>query len=99
MGVRKARTEFREVIVTFVNGTDPQLVAPIDSFKAAINLVEEIEGVYATKGEFTDLADVTVLATGTSPNKIYAFDLTTTIADAEYQFVFVESKPNALDKV
>ena len=98
MAVRKARSEFRDVNVTFDDGTAAQLDAPIDSFKAAINLVEEIEGVYETTGSFTDLSDSTVIATGTNPNKVYVFDLTTTIATGVYEFVFVEERPNALNE-
>ena len=98
MAVRRARSEFRDVNITFDDGTAAQLVAPIDSYKAAINKVEEIEGVYETLGTFTDLDGATVIVTGTNPNKVYVFDLTTTIADAEYQFVFVETRPNALDE-
>lgn len=99
MATRRAQTEFRNVSITFNNGTDEQLVAPIDSYKAAIVRVEEIEGVYATRGSFTDVTDKTILVTGTSPNKIYVFDLTTVVATGTYEFVFVEERPNALNEV
>ena len=98
MAIRNARSEFRDVNITFVDGTSAQLGAPIDSFKAAINKVEEIEGQFAKLGSFTDLVGATVIVTGTNPNKVYVFDLTTTIADAVYEFVFLESRPNALDE-
>jgi len=46
MGVRKARTEFRDVFVTFsdaagkdISAQTAQLIAPIDSFKAAITII------------------------------------------------------------
>ena len=95
MAIRNARSEFRDVNITF---TSALLYAPIDSFKAAINKVEEIEGEFAKLGSFTDLDGATVIVTGTNPNKVYVFDLTTTIADAGYEFVFIESRPNALDE-
>ena len=105
MAVRRGQTEFRNVTVTFNDavGQDivdqtAQLEMPIDAYKAAIVKVEEIEGVYATLGSFTDLTDTTVLVTGTSPHRIYVFDLTTVIADGEYMFIFVEERPNALNE-
>ena len=98
MAIRNARSEFRDVNITFDDGSEAQLDAPIDSFKAAINKVEEIEGQFAKLGSFTDLDGATVIVTGTNPNKVYVFDLTTTIADAGYEFVFIESRPNALDE-
>lgn len=99
MATRRAQTEFRNVSITFDNGVDAQLAAPIDSYKAAIVKVEDIEGVYATKGSFDDVTDKTILVTGTNPNKIYVFDLTTVVANGTYEFVFVEERPNALNEV
>ena len=60
--------------------------------------MEEIEGVYATLGSFTDLTAAPALMTGTNPNKIYVFDVTTVVATGTYTFVFVEERPNALNE-
>jgi hypothetical protein len=98
MATRRAQSEFRSVKFSFDNGTDAQLVAPIDSYKAAICKMEEIEGIYYTLGAFTDLADAPALMTGTNPNKIYVFNVTTLVAAGIYVFEFVEERPNALNE-
>jgi hypothetical protein len=98
MSVRRAISEFRDVTVAFENGVDAQLVSPIDAYKGAIEKVEQIEGVYATKGSFVDLTDKTIFVTGTQLHKIYVFDLTTVVATGAYTFVFVEVRPNALNE-
>ena len=102
MAKRRAISEYRNVIVTFNDAAGQnivdqtaQLVCPIDAYKAAMVKVEEIESVYATTGAFTDLAGASVLVTGTTPYQVHVFELTTTIADAEYQFIYVETVPNA----
>ena len=96
-------TGFREVTVAFDNGADTtdgtevaQIAAPIDSFKAALGLVTEVEGRYAKLGAagVPDLTDATVLATGALPFQIHVYTVTTVMATATYKFIYVETKPN-----
>lgn len=96
MSVRNAISEYRDVIVTFDDGTAAQLGAPIDSYKGALEKVALIEGQYAKLGAAgqPDLTDKTVLITGTHNHQIYVFSLTTVLATGNYQFVFVEKRPN-----
>ena len=105
MATRRAQSEFRNVTIRFNDavGQDivdqtAQLAAPIDSHKAILDTVEEIEGTYYTLGAFTDLTDAPALMTGTNPNKIYVFNVTTVVATGVYTFIFVEERPNALNE-
>ena len=61
-------------------------------YKAAIQKVEEIEGRYALLGD-AGVSDVTgqeTLMTGTLPEEIYKYNLTTVVASGQYTFEFVE---------
>lgn len=89
-----AFSEFRNVKVTFDNGIDAQGAMPIDAYKAVINKVQEIESKVASGATPADLADTTVVLTGTSKYAIYIFTVTTTVATGEYEFVFEEAAPN-----
>lgn len=95
MSIKKALTEFRTVKVTFDDGTAAQLVAPIDSYKAALALVEKMEGQYSKLGAagVPDLTAKAVLATGGKPFQVHSFTVTTVMATGSYQFVYVETKP------
>lgn len=95
MSIKKAISEYRTVKVTFDDGTAAQLVAPIDSYKAALGVVERMEGQYAKLGAagVPDLTAKAILATGTENFQVYSFTVTTVMATGSYQFVFVETKP------
>lgn len=98
-----AFSEYRNVIVTFngnegvdIVGETPQVAMGLDAYKAAIKKVEEIEAQYAADPtSVSDLADVTVVMTGTSRYKLHSFQLTLTIATGVYVFIFNETVPNA----
>ena len=95
MSRRTAISEPRNVKLSFV-GSQPQLEAPVDSYKAALEVVVRTEGAYQKIGSaISDLTDATVLATGANPNQIHVFTVTTVLANADYKFVYVETKPNA----
>ena len=102
MAKRKAISEYRDVIVTFndaagqdIGDQTEQLAMPIDAYKAAMVKVEEIESTYATLGAFTDLSGASILAVGSTPYQVHVFELTTTVANGEYMFIYVETVPNA----
>lgn len=82
MARKLAISEFRDVAVTFT-GT-----FPVDGYKAALGLVEEIEGDYAANPVFVDLVATTVLIAGAANDKLYQFSLDTTIATGVYIFTF-----------
>lgn len=97
-------SEFRSVTVAFDNaaGKDivnqtAQVAAPVDAIKAAIRLVKENEGNYNRYGAsgVPDLVNKTILCTGSIPNVIHQFTLTTVMANASYVFIYVATKPNA----
>lgn len=96
---RNAITEARDVIVTFDDGTAAQLGAPIDSYKAALEKVAQLEGQFALQGAagVPDLTDATALVTGNLPFQIHVFTLTTVMATGNYEFVYVETVPTAAD--
>lgn len=88
---KRAFTDIRDVIVTFDNALGA--MSP-DAYKAAINKVEEIENLFFQDPTFQDLAGVTTVMTGTSRYKLYAFQLTTTLSTATYDFTYIETVPN-----
>ena len=89
-------SEYRNLVITFDDAVSlPQLIAPIDSYKAAIGLVSDIEDRYAKLGAAVlDLTNATVLVTGNLPFQIHVFVLTTVLATGFYEFTYVETKPN-----
>lgn len=97
MSVRNAISEARNVTVTFDDGTAAQLAMPIDAYKAAIEKVEVMEGRFAKLGAagVPDLAGASVLVTGSLPFQIHVFTVTTTMASGDYEFVYVETVPDA----
>jgi hypothetical protein len=101
--MKNSLTGFREVTVAFDNGADTtdgtevaQIAAPIDSFKAALELVTKIEGVYFKLGAAgaPDLTDATVIASGALPFQIHVYTVSTVMATGTYKFIYVETKPN-----
>lgn len=92
---KRAFSEIRNVIVTFDNGTDAQLAMPIDAYKAALERVAQLESDYLDNPSLANLAGADVAITGTQKYKLYHFELTTTFATGTYEFVFVETVPNA----
>lgn len=100
MAIRQAISEFRDtkLYLTAAGSVGAAAVAaPIDAYKAAIGLIEEIEGKYAKEGAFTDLAAASVIRTGTSPFQVHVFTVTTTIATGVYEIIYVETVPTAAD--
>lgn len=104
MAIKQAISEFRNVTIEFSNAHDTidgsevaQIAAPIDAFKAAIALVEQMEGKYAKLGAagVPDLTDAAVLGTGAVPFQIHSFTVTSVMATGSYEFLYVETKPNA----
>ncbi len=97
--ILKARSGYRDVSIEFSNASTiidgnevAQVAAPIDAFKAAIHKVENMEGRYARLGAagVPDLAAKDILVTGTLPEEIFKFTVTSTMATGVYQFLFVE---------
>ena len=72
------------------------VAAPIDAYKAIVNQVAEIEAAYNSIG-FTDLSAAAVVCTGTNPNEVHVWTVTTTVATGVYVCVYVESVPSAAD--
>lgn len=104
MSIKRAITEFRNVVVNFAtiddSGEDPVLVQdamPIDAYKAALGRVEAIEGIHATSEGFEDVTEQTMLVTGTLPYQVHVFELTTDVDNAVYDFIYVETVPTAED--
>lgn len=106
MAIRQAITEPRDVKIEFSNAHNTidgsevaQIAAPVDAFKAAVNKVEEMEGKFAKLGAagVPDLAGVQVICTGTLPFQIHVFTVTTTMASADYEFIYVETVPTVAD--
>lgn len=71
-----------------------QIAMSVDAYKAAINKVEELEGLVREGTQPADLAAATILITGTSSRAIHKFTVTTTFASGEYTFIFVETADN-----
>ncbi len=94
MGVKKAISEYRPVLITFTDGGGDGI--PVDAYKAALGVVERVEGEYQKTGVFADLSDAPVLATGTLPYQIFVFDVTTVIATGTYTFDYTETRPNTV---
>ena len=98
-----AFSEYRNVIIRFntsegqdIVDQDAQVAMGIDAYKACIFKVAELEAQYADDpASVTDKADVTVVFTGTSRYKLYSFQLTLDISEADYTFVYNETVPNA----
>tara|TARA_R110002167_G_scaffold139401_1_gene326963 strand:+ start:1275 stop:1538 length:264 start_codon:yes stop_codon:yes gene_type:complete len=80
----------REVKINFdfINGP-----APLDSIKAAVKRVEELEKLNENVPQ-EDLMMVPVILTGSTPYAVYAYTLATTYMTAEYFFTYVEQAPN-----
>lgn len=91
---KRAFSEIRDVIITFDDGTATQEAMGIDAYKAAIGKVEEIESAYYNDSSLADFADKLIVFTGTSRYKLYSFQLTTTLADGKYEFIWNETVPN-----
>lgn len=103
MSKRRAISELRNIKVAFDNAAGAidgsevvQIAAPIDAFKAAVELATVIEGRYQELGAagVPDLTGKAVLATGNLPFQIHSFLLTTVMATGSYIFTYVETKPN-----
>lgn len=89
--MENAISEYRNVTVTFTGGA-----APIDSYKAAMEVVKTAEGKYFKNPALvTDLVAAPVLCTGALPFQIHVFEVTLTKATGIYIFDYVETKPNA----
>ena len=84
----------RSVTIAFDNGTDAQIASVVDAYKAAINKVEEFEGMVREGTQPADLSSTDILVTGTSSRLVYKFTVTTTFASGAYEFLFVESADN-----
>lgn len=104
MAKETAISEYRNVTMAFDDaaGQDildqtAQVAAPLDAFKAATRLVKENEANYARYGAsgVPDLAGKTLKATGSDPNVIHTFTLTTTMATGTYIFLYVGTEPFA----
>jgi hypothetical protein len=98
-----AISSFRNVKIAFDNAAGAidgsevsQVGAPLDAFKAAIGLANEVESKYAKLGAagVPDLTAASILVTGHLPFQIHVFTLTTVMATGSYQFIYVETKPN-----
>ena len=103
MSVQNAISEYRNVKIAFDNAAGAidgsevaQIAAPLDAFKAAIEVVTRLEGQYAKLGAagVPDLTAKAVLATGALPFQIHSFTVTTVMATGVYTFIYVETKPN-----
>lgn len=99
---KRAFSEIRDVKIFFntsegldISGQTAQEAMSIDAYKAVIAKVEEIESNYFNNPSLANLSNATVVFTGSSRYKLYSFQLTTTLADGKYVFVFNESVPNA----
>lgn len=99
MARENAISEYRNVSITFENGVDAQVAAPLDAYKAAVGVVTRLEGEFEKLGAagVPDMTDKAVLATGSLPFQIHAFEFTTVMATGSYQIVYVETKPNVED--
>jgi hypothetical protein len=94
MSQRKAITEYRDVTVGFSGA------APIDAYKGAMEKVAVIEGQYdKDAASVSDLTTERVLLTGTSPNDLYAFDVTLVKATGTYTFAYVGKAATAEEAV
>ena len=89
-------TELRDVEIVVSGGA-----MPIDAMKAVVNKVEQLERQYENSLDeagvpqgLVDLAVAKSVLTGTTPFKIYVFDLTTDFAGGVYTFAYVETAPN-----
>lgn len=91
-----AYSEFRNVLITFDNNAQAQVEMPLDAYKAAVNKVQEWEGIYAKDPSFNINAGdpVEIPMTGTARQKLYSFTVTADVANALYQFVYIETVPN-----
>jgi|TARA_R100000541_G_scaffold56656_1_gene66207 hypothetical protein len=88
---KRAFTDIREVVVTFDNAAGA--MSP-DAYKAAINKVEELEGLAFQDPNISDLTNVTTVMTGTSRYRLYSFDLSVKFNLGEYDFIYIETVPN-----
>ena len=99
MSTRQGLSEFRDIelyLTAAGSAGGAAVVAPIDAFKAALEVVAKLEGQYAKLGsDVADLTGATILATGTVAHQIHVFTATTVMATGEYIMVYVETKPNA----
>lgn len=104
MARQNAISEYRNVSIEFSNAAGTidgsevaQIAAPLDAFKAAIELVTRLEGQYAKLGATgaPDLTAKSVLATGAIPFQIHSFTVTSVMATGTYTILYVETKPNA----
>ena len=65
----------------------------IDGIKAALNKVEELEALN-DKIPQTNLSGRTVVLTGATPYKVYAFSITANFTTGIYRIEFIEEAPN-----
>ena len=101
----KSTKSYRNVKVAFDNAAEvvdgsevAQIAAPIDAFKAALGIVERLEGEYAKIG--ADVADLTaapILASGSIPFQLHVFDVTSVMETGVYTFIYVETVPTSED--
>ena len=99
---KMALSEYRDVelyLTTAGSVGASAVAAPIDAYKAAVGLIEELEGSYAKLGAsgVPDLAAVSVIRTGTLPFQIHVFTVTSTMATGVYLMVYVETVPTVAD--
>jgi hypothetical protein len=106
MATKQSISEFRNVKIELSDalGQDivdqtAQIAAPVDAYKAALEVVAELEGKYAKLGASgaPDLTGATVLKSGAIAHQIHVFTVTTVMADAEYVFIYVETVPTSDD--
>ena len=102
MALKQAISEFWDIELYLTAAGDTggaAVAAPIDAFKAALEVVADQEGRYAKLGAAgaPDLAGVTVLKTGATPFQIHVFTVTSTMATGVYLVIYVETVPTAED--
>lgn len=84
----------RNVLVTMTDGGS--ILLPIDAYKAALVVVDELEDKYARLGASStpDLVAKDIIAIGSSPYQVHLYELTTVMANATYAFAYQETLPN-----
>ena len=64
-----------------------------DGIKAAVARVDQLEALNDKVAQ-TNIAGASVVLTGATPYKVYAYTLTANFTTGVYTFVFVEEAPN-----
>lgn len=103
MSSRNANSEHRNISITFsvavLDDGVPisiQNGAPLDAYKAAVELVYRLEDKYSKLGAegVPDMKGRIVVATGSIPSKVHVYQLTTTMASGKYEVLYSETRPN-----